>query len=247
MIKNLLFFLFTLPVASKANIAFAKENCFSENYYRYCVYKASQGNNGDIAYYFHGKSGNADSWGKDNDFAQPIHKYWSDKKIKPPLIVSISFGGEWLLTPKLSSPESGLLEKLTINVIPKIEGTLFKPRKRIILGKSMGGLNALIAGLSQKELFKKVAALCAGVYPVPMYKLSEPVKNFALATKTDLKVIEDFIALTKNYVNSDTEWETISPLKIIDRLSGNGSDLYLWAGRNDKHPNYLAVEDFASF
>ena len=60
---------------------------------------------------------------------------------------------------------SGLLDDM-MRRLPAIEATLGRPRRRMLMGESMGGLNVLIAGLSYPSRFAKIAALCPGVYTV---------------------------------------------------------------------------------
>jgi len=148
----LIFLLFFSGNSFAATVLF-DEVCTAKSDYTYCIYKAKQGNNKNIAYYFHGRGGRPESWGQDKDFSLAIQHYWLKNKIKPPVVISVSFGKEWLLAPKLSSPQSGLYEKFKISVIPEVESKLFKPEKRIVFGKSMGGLNALIAGLTADGFF----------------------------------------------------------------------------------------------
>jgi S-formylglutathione hydrolase FrmB len=223
----------------------SSKECFVENYYRYCIYKATQGTNGNIAYHLHGRNLDEHSWNDDTYFTAMIQQYWAQKTVKPPVIVSVSFGPTWLLTPKGKAPESGLLEKFKDEVIPQIESKLGKPHHRSIFGESMGGLNSLIIGLNSESFFHKVAALCPAIYKgSPFAPLSE-IKKFLKRTGADPKTIYGVISLAKKSVTNNSEWEKASPLTLIQNYSARKSPkIYLSCGLYDQYGNFEGSQLF---
>ncbi len=137
----------------------------------FSIFRASTGVNQDIIYHFHGRNLDNTIWNDDTYFTSLIQSDWQKSNIKPPTVVLISYGPEWLLTPKNSMIESGLMDDFISN-LPLIESKIGIPQNRILLGESMGGLNVLILGLSHPELFSRVASLCPGVY------LDSPFSDF---------------------------------------------------------------------
>ena len=220
----------------------AQEECFKKNSYNYCVHR---GHINTIAYYFHGKFSDEHSWGGNPYFSDKIRGYWSKNKLDSPTVVSISFGSAWLLTPKTQLQDSGLLEKFTDQVLPEVEKQIGKPKRRIIFGNSMGGLNSLILGLSHPELFKKAAALCPGIYDISLYKWTSAVTEWIQKVHADPKIIEDFVSLSRKYVSNDSEWNKISPIALLEKYPNTQTQFYLWSGINDKHGNYEGSKIFA--
>ena len=116
-----------------------------------------------------------------------IQLHWQKSNVKPPTVVLISYGPEWLLTPKNSKAESGLMDDFISN-LPFIESKIGKPKNRILVGESMGGLNVLILGLNHPELFSRVASLCPGVYLDSPFSDFDKIKSAMNRTGADPKV-----------------------------------------------------------
>jgi hypothetical protein len=141
----------------------AAEACGTSGALRYCVYRDRRGTNGDIVYHMHGRNLDERIWNDDTYMTALIQSDWQRRRELPPTVVTLSYGPTWLLTPKGEKPDSGLLNDLMAR-LPAIEAKIGSPRRRLLVGESMGGLNVLIAGLSYPSRFAKVAALCPGVY-----------------------------------------------------------------------------------
>jgi len=98
-----------------------------------------------------------------------VQAAWQHSGALPPTVVTVSYGPTWLLAPKGEQPDSGLLQDF-IEHLPVIKDGLGAPRRRLLLGESMGDLNALVAGLTYPAQFNKVAALCPGVYNLSPFR-----------------------------------------------------------------------------
>ena len=103
------------PIGSQVVIyAPAHKECYDENKFKYCVYKSDLKNNGNVAYYLHGRNLDASAWNDDTFYTSMVQKYWQDKKITPPIVVAVSYGPVWLLSPKNAREGSGLLEHFIV-------------------------------------------------------------------------------------------------------------------------------------
>ncbi|WP_369062053.1 alpha/beta hydrolase-fold protein [Caulobacter sp. 73W] len=141
----------------------ARETCGASGALRYCIYRDEKGTNGDVLYHLHGRNLDEQIWNDETYLTGMLQGQWQARGSTPPTVVTLSYGPTWLLTPKGERSDSGLLDDLKAR-LPEIESKTGAPRRRMLLGESMGGLNVLIAGLSDPKSFKKVAALCPGVY-----------------------------------------------------------------------------------
>jgi S-formylglutathione hydrolase FrmB len=149
------------------------------------------------------------------------------------------------LTPKNSQVENGLLDDFIAH-LPEIESKVGKPRHRILLGESMGGLNVLIAGLSRPEMFSKVASLCPGVYLDSPFSDYSALREAIKRTGADPKIIYGVTQLAKKYVSNNEEWKAINPISLIERADQSYPELYLSCGLYDRYGNFEGTEALAN-
>jgi S-formylglutathione hydrolase FrmB len=131
--------------------------------------------------------------------------------------------------------------------LPEIESKIGKkPRHRILLGESMGGVNVLISGLSRPEMFSKIASLC------PVVSLESPFSDYSTLsaaikrTGADPKIAYGMMQLAKKYVSNDEEWKAINPISLIERADQSYPELYLSCGLYDKYGNFEGTEALAN-
>lgn len=223
----------------------ATRECGSEGPLRYCVYRAVGGVNGDIVYHLHGRGLDERIWNDDTYLTAMLQARWQVAGAPPPTVVTLSYGPRWLLTPKGRMADSGLLDDM-MRRLPAIEAKVGSPRRRMLLGESMGGLNVLIAGLSYPDNFAKVAALCPGVYvDSPFAKLSTLVAA-AQRTGANPKIAFGIRAMATTYAADDAEWRRVSPIELIKRATPAYPALYLSCGLYDNYGNFEGSERLAS-
>lgn len=237
---------FTSPTGDqKVIFTPANPQHFTAGNLNYTIYRAANGVSDGVIYHLHGRNLDASIWNDDTYFTSQVQAYWQRSSIKPPTVVVVSYGPVWLLTPKNSQVENGLLDDF-IGRLPEIESKVGNPRHRILLGESMGGLNVLILGLSRPEMFSKIAALCPGVY------LESPFSDYSTQragikrTGADPKIIFGVTQLAKKYVSNDEEWNTINPILLIERANQHYPELYLSCGLYDNYGNFEGTEALAN-
>ena len=218
---------------------------FTKGKLSFAIYRASTGVNQDIIYHFHGRNLDHTIWNDDTYYTSLIQSYWQKSNIKPPTVVLVSYGPEWLLTPKNSRVESGLMDDFVSN-LPLIESKIGKPKNRILLGESMGGLNVLILGLSHPELFSRVASLCPGVYLDSPFSDFSEIKAAIKRTGADPKIALGIYKIARTYASNEEEWKEISPIHLIKSANIHYPELYLSCGLYDKYGNYEGTEALAN-
>jgi Putative esterase len=223
----------------------AQSQYFTSGNLNYTIYRAENGVSDDVIYHLHGRNLDGSIWNDDTYFTSLVQAYWQRFSIKPPTVVVVSYGSAWLLTPKNSKTESGLMDDF-IARLPEIESKIGKPRNRILLGESMGGLNVLILGLSRPEMFSKVASLCPGVYLDSPFADFLTLKAAAKRTGADPKIGFGVLQMAKTYVSNNEEWEAISPIKLIERANKQYPELYLSCGLYDNYGNFEGTETLAN-
>ncbi|HEY8559163.1 MAG TPA: alpha/beta hydrolase-fold protein [Pyrinomonadaceae bacterium] len=219
------------------NFTPAQSQHFTSGNLNYTVYRAETGVSEDVIYHLHGRNLDASVWNDDTYFTSLVQAHWQRSAIKPPTVVVVSYGPVWLLTPKNSQAESGLLDDF-IARLPEIESKIGAPRRRMLLGESMGGLNVLILGLSRPEMFSRIASLCPGVYLESPFSDYSTQKAAMERTGADPKIIFGVTQLAKKYVSSDEEWNAVNPISLIERADERYPELYLSCGLYDKYGNF---------
>ena len=237
---------FTSPTGDQ-KVVFTPANSqhFTAGNLNYTVYRAENGVSDDIIYHLHGRNLDASIWNDDTYFTSQVQAYWQRSSLKPPTVVVVSYGPVWLLTPKTSKVESGLLDDFVAR-LPEIESKVGKPRHRILLGESMGGLNVLISGLRHPGMFSKIASLCPGVYLDSPFSDSSTLRAAIKRTGANPKIIYGVTQLAKQYVSNDEEWNAISPISLIERADQSYPELYLSCGLYDNYGNFEGTEALAN-
>lgn len=218
---------------------------------KYCVHAPVHNGlfkNRDILYYFHGRNGNELRWSEDYYYTGEIRKDWKRRKKSAPTVVSISFGPVWLLGPKNQSPVSGLLDFTVGYLMPRIEKELGGLKgKRLLLGESMGGVNALILSM-KADLFERVVALCAPVAAeINPFSTADEVKAYVETTTAwknlkgsspDLiyKTYEGLVQLSRAFFPTPQDWTGSNPMELAKTLDAKKApEYYLAAGMKDEY------------
>lgn len=230
--------------AQRASFRPAEEACGSAGPLRYCVYRDRRGTNGDVVYHMHGRNLDERIWNDDTYMTALIQSEWQRRPELPPTVVTISYGSTWLLTPKGQKSDSGLLDDLMTR-LPAIETKIGRPRRRLLLGESMGGLNVLIAALSYPTRFAKIAALCPGVYATSPFASLSAIRETMRRTGANPKVIFGIWMMARKYAANDAEWQRVSPLALVERASPAYPALYLSNGLYDIYGNFEGTQRLA--
>ncbi|MDP8913260.1 MAG: esterase family protein [Pseudomonadota bacterium] len=222
----------------------AERSCGSSGPLRYCVYRDRRGTNSDLVYHLPGRNLDEHIWNDDTYYTAMLQSYWQRTGALPPTVVTVSYGPTWLLVPRGRQPDSGLLDDF-ISRLPSIEAKIGEPRRRILLGESMGGLNVLVAGLSFPAQFAKVAALCPGVYATSPFASISAIREAMERTGANPKMAFGIWLLARKYYADDADWRRASPLGLIERAGPNYPALYLSNGLYDSYGNYEGSEQLA--
>lgn len=222
----------------------AAKRCGQQGPLRYCVFRAAGGVNQDIVYHLHGRNLDEQAWNDETYLTGMLQAHWQSAGLPPPTVVSVSYGPVWLLAPRGARPDSGLLEDLILR-LDEIERDIGPPRRRMLLGESMGGLNALILGLSQPQRFSKVAALCPGVYVDSPFASLSVMQQALERTGAQPRIAFGVVMLARRYFADDVEWQRASPLSLVERSHAGFPELYLSVGLYDAYGNFEGTQALA--
>jgi pimeloyl-ACP methyl ester carboxylesterase len=238
---------FTRPWGAQAvNFKPASQQCDQAGPLRYCVHRAAGGVNGDVVYHLHGRNLEAEVWNDPTYFTALVQAHWQNADRLPPTVISLSYGPVWLLAAKGQAEHSGLLDTIWQD-IRTIEARVGKPRRRMLMGESMGGLNSLVLGLSQAQHFDKVAALCPAVYRDSPFATLTEIREAMVRTGAEPRIVFGIWQLSREFVASADEWRRFSPLALIESAAFPGArpSLYLSAGLYDRYGLFEGTERLA--
>jgi hypothetical protein len=223
-----------------------------------CIYPGDK--NADVLYYLHGKDESADLWGSDAYWSKQIRDYWKSHGEAAPTVVAVSLGQIWLLGPKTKAPAGfGAFDLFVGKLMPAIEAKLGGIKgRRLLLGDSMGGFNALQLGM-KTDLFVKVAALCApmGDGTVGPFSSDTDVEAYIRKSTAFKSGQHTFDELKDSFNTIQTvvgafwtadEWPASDPIEIARSLRGpRAPKYYLAAGFFDHYLTYEGNVAFADF
>lgn len=230
--------------------------------WEYCVSSMENVKPGHVLYYFHGRGGNSHTWEKD---LKPIRDRWRSTGAAAPVVVCVSFGERFLLAPKNSLAQSGLLEVFLDRVMPEIESNLKTPvRERSVMGLSMGGYSAAQVLFRKPGLFKRGILVQPAITPVSPYGPQDEIDRYVKLTRkrtVNLKnavryylLQSDFARINVNiifetsmlYYPDRKTWEEASPLRLITTLKGKElPGLYISCGDKDEFGLYEGSKKLA--
>ncbi|GAA3916786.1 alpha/beta hydrolase-fold protein [Litoribacillus peritrichatus] len=206
--------------------------CFSRDVpvnWSYCINRMPNSKSDDLIYYFHGRRGNAKWWNDDTYYTGDLYRQWAETKSEPPTVISISFGSLWLLEKGL------LLEYFQNELVPQIESKLsLKIDKRLVVGESMGGVNAILAWLNTSSLFDGAASLCAPLPTVSPKASFNEIAEYMHSSNTSWERGLMMLFMGRYLYPDEGSWNQNSPLKVAHSkdLSSAGP-LYLSCGKKD--------------
>jgi len=123
----------------------------------YCINKMDQTKNPDVLYYFHGATPDNDpdplkQWSRGD---VRLFSAWLDAGLARPTFIAVSWGHSWIL-------KDDKLAAFQDEIIPQLESKLGVPStaRRMVLGDSLGGLNAFIAWAKAPHLLYSAAFRC---------------------------------------------------------------------------------------
>jgi hypothetical protein len=205
-----------------------------------CIIKTVGSKSKDVIFYLHGNDHDERSWLGDFGVARMLRDYWQENNIEAPTIVSLSFGPIWLLVKENGLTTGGLLELVSQRIYPRVISQLgLDEGKRILLGESMGGFNALQLYFEDSFSFDKAAFVCPAIVELSPFATEEEKKAYILRTKADPEKVNDIVRLSKFFIPSLEFWEKTSPLKIAKRQLGPQSKpIYLSASLQDNYGFY---------
>lgn len=209
--------------------------------------------NGDVWIYFHGSYGNIDSW--KNFYRQAAaHRESRDVytgDISEPIVISLSFGEQWLLLP--TDPlEPELKTFFYESILPLIRESVPPESRFTGIGYSMGGFNLLSAYGDSPELWNRIILLNPALTTISPFADRQEVieyhRSSYLRPSTRIKIllgmekqypIEIIFQNERRFIDSGSQWNIVNPVFRFRRYSESESlpktSFFIACGKNDPY------------
>ncbi|NCN27423.1 hypothetical protein GW915_07585 [bacterium] len=235
-----------------------EQNCYDSSLnslaYSYCVTTTVGSQSKDVLYFFHGAFGNEKNWtgGINADMRQRVRLYWQESGYDAPTVISLSLGTLWMVRDHESKDgDLANLDLITNSLIPELEDKHLGGElqgRRLLMGVSMGGFNALTLMMKRPELWNKAAIIA------PMIPLCDPwisdIKQYICVSsdenKNNLFLAKIAHDLVKAQFPLPEQWESANPLNLAkSELNPNSVPFLLTVGNIDSFGFYTNGKQFA--
>lgn len=222
----------------------------------FCTHIPKDSRNLDLVYYLHGRGNNEKTWNETNYYPEQIRQQWKRTREDFPTVVSISFGGVWLLAEKNASDMSGLWEVFLKQIMPIVEKAVGGVKgKRVLVGESMGGFNSAQLAL-KTSLFARAAILCAPMSEVSPFASDAEIQSW-IEKSSAWKVYKDsapdnvkstvdgIIQLSKAFYPTQADWDRANPIILARNANADAAPrFYVAAGFYDPYLTYEGNQAF---
>ncbi|WP_413581501.1 alpha/beta hydrolase-fold protein [Bdellovibrio sp. HCB288] len=228
-----LFSLFSLRTSFAGVLeAHCSSKVFSGTNVKFCVNNVDRSRNQDIVYFFHGISATEKSWFNKNDTRSIARKWMSDGY--EPTVVTISFGRVWMM---VENQKHQYLSLFRDQILPYLEDQLggLRQGRRMLIGQSMGGFNAVQASLRLPGYFERVVLLCPAVTVVGPYSTPQEIRDYIKRTRAETLLVDSLIGISRQYISDANDWDVHSALKLPERypIGMLKPSYYVSTGRGD--------------
>jgi pimeloyl-ACP methyl ester carboxylesterase len=231
----------------------------------YAIYRIATGcAEGTVLYYFHGSGGDEGTWLQANG---GIIEAWKARAIKPPIVIAVTFGREWLLFPGEASANAVHLEEFVNDLIPEIEARIGGHIvRRRVFGFSIGGQSAAQLFFRYPELFDAAVLASPEIYTFPIYAPDAQIDAFAsslphhgLGIRTWIKrnvlklssakinpMIYSELSLIKSYLVDHNSWAMADILSNMRPIPpGKKARVYISCARLDGYGFFPGASELA--
>ncbi len=204
--------------------------------WKFCTHTYANTDPSAYLYVLHGRGGDENFWQEGVGYSGLLQQYLQNSQRKIPMPITISFGDTWIVTRRMTRPDTGLMERFEKEVFRVIEEKLGRPKYRLLIGNSMGALNALTISLEMRDKFLRVIALCPPLFQLSPYDHWHKVMEFARRTGAEPRSIMTIIGMGRNLFSNTDEWLLFNPIEKVKGVQfKTRPQYYISAGTRDEY------------
>ncbi|HUP57231.1 MAG TPA: alpha/beta hydrolase-fold protein [Bdellovibrionota bacterium] len=213
----------------------------------YCVHTDPGSAGDDVLFYFAGRGTGPMKWFEEYP---AILDYWRTHGSTTPTVVTMAFdtfAGWWLLTDEKPDGSPALYSFVADELMPRIERELGGVRgRRLLMGRSMGGFNAIQLLSRRQRDFERAALLCPAILTVSSYSPAQETFDYMKRTGADVFSMMVLHLFNRTSFRDDAHWKEHSPLEIGAKFLGPDTPrLHISCGMQDHYGFQEGAEKFA--
>jgi pimeloyl-ACP methyl ester carboxylesterase len=216
--------------------------------WKYCVTTTEGSRSRVILYFFHGRGNNDEAWARSTDYKAGVRREWRAAGVEAPVVVTISFGGFWILVDKKASA-LGRLEFFATDVVPTVEKDLHfdgAPR-RLLMGESMGGFNGAQVVMNYPGLFERAVLACPAVAHLSPHADKAAISAYKSVPGVNPIKVRLMLFLARKAFKTEADWSRADPFVIGKTLLGPSTPpLLVSVGDRDQYGLYKSVGEFVA-
>ncbi|MES2856127.1 MAG: alpha/beta hydrolase-fold protein [Bdellovibrionota bacterium] len=244
-------FFVSLSIAVLAALpAGAALECASDAVYgvpfKYCIDEEKGVSTKDVLLFFHGMGGSEKTWLQDRHQAL---RGALKQAGRLPKVITFSFGPNWLLTNVPAENRPALLPFFMMHILPHLEKKVGGVTgNRLLVGESMGGLNAATVSLTSPQKFKKVALLCPGIFTVGPYSTNDEIEAYIARHQPYIQrqLIEQVLAWALNEFPTDELYQQHNVIAWAARTTSGFPPYIITASTRDEFGVFEGAEAFVN-
>jgi S-formylglutathione hydrolase FrmB len=214
--------------------------------FSYCVFPSSDINNKDLLIHFHGLHGGATTW-KTNAQYEQLRREVAGLGKSLPTVITVSLGKLWLLTEVAA--KNNRYASVMNSIVPFLENMagFTGEGRRMLIGESMGGFNAMQVYLRNPNTFAKVAILCPVAADLSPWSTEREITDYIRRTGAQSIRVAFFMDVAADEFPTPLDWDLHNPLLLASRLKSSTSSVYLSADERDEFGFYEGAEILNGF
>ena len=199
--------------------------------FKYCVRKNTESR--AVLYYLHGLMGSSSSYKR--FIVDDIDPLWIKKGIPVPNIIAVSFGASWIMSDATGG--QGIQKYFADTVQPYLEKEfLFDSSfRRMIVGMSMGGFNAVQTFAKNPERYHRAAFLCPALHDgINPFSSKAEIDAFIKRTGASRTLVNITQKIGRDEYADIEDWNQEGPMAVASRMAIVNFPIYIGIGDADQ-------------
>lgn len=212
-----------ISYTSISSAAFKDYSCDTQTLagieFQYCLNHPDRTKSKDIVYFLHGLHGSERTFFVQTQGTVLMANHWQRQGYEP-TVVTVSFGDVWLL---VNNNKFQLLPFFANQIMPFLEQKVggLQGGRRLLMGQSMGGLNAIEASLQIPGAFSKVALMCPAITTVGPFASRKEIADYIKRTGASPMYVQLALDISRQVFENQADWDNHDPMKLLDKFPAN--------------------------
>ncbi len=206
--------------------------------YNACLTRDDSVAQDQLLYYFPGWREDEEAW-FESSMGKDIRRFWVERSGRTLPVITFSMGSETNIA-RDDWPSLTLAQ-----VLPEIERRFgVNPSKRLVLGKSLGGWNALQLVMADQDYFQRIGLICPAVMPVHPWSSEQEIDSYRERSGVRRVVLKFVLKRMRKHYERYSNFQPFDPyLHLKNRLDASAPSFFISANREDEFGFQVGGQD----